>query len=205
MFGELIQKYLLTNNNYLRVIGRKNPNLTEDLTARNHEQLQLIKKALTSEEKTKLLGFKPSTEVQDPSSLPLIQPADFEFLEESMKKEVEIAGVKTTFVSTGSLPSITIRFDITDLEEEYINALEVYCKALPQMGYRGIDQPTYQAFLDRFVHNVELSFSTQKHPSGLKLFLFLKVEFLDRNTEFAFNILNGLINRPHFANLTKLS
>ena len=33
----------------------------------------------------------------------------------------------------------------------------------------------------------------------------MKVEFLERNTEFAFNILNGLLNRPDFSNLSKLS
>lgn len=57
----------------------------------------------------------PTTEIQDPSSLPLIQVSDFELLEESMKQETEIAGVKVTFVSSGNLPSITMRFDITDL------------------------------------------------------------------------------------------
>jgi len=46
------------------------------------------------------------------------------------------------------------------------------------IGYRGIDEFTYQAFMDRFVHRVDISFSTHKKPAGLKLFLFLKVEFL---------------------------
>jgi hypothetical protein len=33
----------------------------------------------------------------------------------------------------------------------------------------------------------------------------MKVEFLEKNTEFAFNILNGLLNRPNFGNISKLS
>lgn len=74
------------------------------------------------------------------------------------------------------------------------------------MGYRAIDTFTYEAFLDRYIHNMDLWFSTSKDSSGrLKLHLFMEIQFLPRNAEFAFNILNGLINRPNLANLTKLS
>jgi hypothetical protein len=41
------------------------------------------------------------------------------------------------------------------------------------MGYRAIDKFTYEAFLDRYIHNVDLWFSPFKDPSGgMKLYLF---------------------------------
>lgn len=86
-----------------------------------------------------------------------------------------------------------------------MNILELYCRSLAIVGYRHIDYPTYEAFLDRYIHNVDVSLGTSKVDGGVKMYLFLKVEFLERNAEFAFSIINGLVNRPNFNNLNKLS
>jgi Zn-dependent M16 (insulinase) family peptidase len=63
-------------------------NLTEELLARNKKVLQSIKD-------------RPPSDVQDTSRLPLVQVADFEFLEETIKETVEVAGIKTTLVDGG--------------------------------------------------------------------------------------------------------
>lgn len=87
-------------------------------------------------------------------------------------------GVKTTFVPNTGLPSIILKIDISDLEEENMNILELYCRSLAIVGYRHIDYSTYEAFLDRYIHNVDVSFNTARVDGGLKMYLFIKVEFL---------------------------
>jgi hypothetical protein len=76
-------------------------NLTEELLARNKKVLQSIKDTLSDKRKQEIIEYRPPSDVQDTSRLPLVQVADFEFLEETIKETVEVAGIKTTLVDGG--------------------------------------------------------------------------------------------------------
>ena len=117
----------------------------------------------------------------------------------------QIAGVDVSFVGGRGLASVTLKVDISDIDEDHINSLSLYCKILPRLGGRNSEGQNYDEFLNKYLSDLELEFSTVKHNQGLKLYLFIKVKFLEDNMEFAFNALNNCLNHPHFGNLGRIS
>lgn len=94
---------------------------------------------------------------------------------------------------------------MTDLEEDQIKLLPIICESYPWMGAKGIKTEAYDRHLALFIKNIKMDFSTQRNPEGLKIFMYLAVEFTERNAEHGFNIINNLINDHDDNNLEVLS
>ena len=56
-----------------------------------------------------------------------------------------------------------------------------------------------------FIKNAEMKYESQRTPEGMKLYLYLTVEFTERNAEHGFNVCNGPINDPETEALNPLS
>ena len=106
-----------------------------------------------------------------------------------------------TFVEGNRLAQIVLKIDITDIDEEHINMIELYKNILPRLGSKNTLNINYDEFINKYISDINVELLTTKEGKGLKLYLLLKVEFLSNNIEYAFNLLNNAINHPNFNNL----
>lgn len=53
---------------------------------------------------------------------------------------------------------LTFKFDLTDIGEEDIPLLTLFCKAFPQMGYKNVTDKAYRALLETYVGKIDMSY-----------------------------------------------
>ena len=83
--------------------------------------------------------------------------------------------------------------------------IELYRRILPRLGSNNTININYDQFINKYISDISIDFFTNKSGEGLKLYLLLKVQFLNNNVEYAFNLLNNCLNHPNFLNLQRIS
>ena len=73
------------------------------------------------------------------------------------------------------------------------------------MGGRGIKPEAYQNYVEMYIRKLQMKFETMRTEAGMRLYLFLTIEFSDRNFEYGFNLFTNLINDHNHENLEVLS
>lgn len=49
------------------------------------------------------------------------------------------------------------------------------------MGGRGIKPEAYQNYVEMYIRKIQMKFETMRTEAGMRLYLFLTIEFSDRN------------------------
>lgn len=121
-------------------------------------------------------------------------------------EEIKIGEVRTIYSMRHFGNKFTFKFDLTDVGEEDIPLLAVFCKAFPEMGSRAVTDKAYSALLETYISKLNMDYQCVKSSNGeLKIQVYLTIEFTNRNYEFAFNILSGLLLDFNTNNLIGLS
>lgn len=81
------------------------------------------------------------------------------------------------------LAQVVFKIDITDIDEEHLNMVELYKNILPRLGSQNTLNINYDEFIEKYLSGIEMELLTTKSDSrdGLKLFLLFKVSFLSQN------------------------
>ena len=67
--------------------------------------------------------------------------------EDPSGETIKIADIKTVFSPRHYGNRFTFKFDMTDINEDDIPILALFCKAFPQMGYKTVNDKVYSALL----------------------------------------------------------
>lgn len=144
-FGDLIQKYLIDNSHYSRVIMRPDPELGKKEIEKEQETLEALKASLTEEQKQALVRQaeqlaefqKKQEEEEDCEVLPKITLKDIPVSTKDYALSEEKAGALTVFhhsVFTNNILYADLIFDLPALSEEDIPYLRLFTVVLSQMG-----------------------------------------------------------------------
>jgi Zn-dependent M16 (insulinase) family peptidase len=131
-----VRKYLIDNNNYIVLRGANNPHIIEYENNRNRSLLIHMQKNLTSDRIQEITDYVSPNYLQDLGSLPSISPSELECFEDLPGEEEVIGKIRTVYNPRVQGNKFTFKFDLTDLGEEDIPILALFCKAFPQMGYK---------------------------------------------------------------------
>ena len=177
-FERLIQKYLVDNEFYIRIWGQHNRNLVEGLERVKEKKMEQIYSRMTPAELEAIQNYTHPTVLQDVSILPKLSLNELElFSEGELAPPSLINGVRVYHSAIPNNIRLTVKYDITDMEEEDIRLLPVVCNVFPSMGSKSIDSQAYKGYLQMFIKSAEMKYESQKTPEGMKLYLYLVVEF----------------------------
>ena len=140
IFEQLIQKYLIDNEFYIRIWGQYTRNLIEGLERVKEKKLEQIYSRITPSELENIQNYTQPTLLQDVSLLPKVSLNELElFSEGELSSPSIINGIKVYHNSIPNNIKLTVKYDITDIEEEQIKLLPVVCSVFPSMGSKSIN------------------------------------------------------------------
>jgi hypothetical protein len=71
---------------------------------------------------------------------------------------MKIADIKTIFSPRHHNNKLTFKFDVTDIGEDDIPLLALFCKAFPKMGYKTVSDKAYNALLEAYIAKLDMSY-----------------------------------------------
>lgn len=99
-----------------------------------------------------------------------------------MSEKKIVNGVPVVFVERErNMSQIVLKIDITDIDEEHVNMIELYKNILPRLGSKNTLNMSYDEFINKYITGIDIELLTSKSTpdsksaSGLKLYLLLKV------------------------------
>lgn len=151
MFENLIRKFLIENQSCIVLRGTNNPHAIEEEQSRNGALLLQMQSQLPQERLEQIAHYSPPTYLQDTSSLPQIHPAELEYFEDVQGEEIKIKHTRTVFSPRHFGNRLNFKFDVTDIGEDDIPLLALFCKAVPQMGYKGVKEEAYRELVNTYL------------------------------------------------------
>jgi hypothetical protein len=127
---------LIENNNYIVLRGSNNPHIIEYENNRNRSLLIQMQNTLGPEKLNEISNYSPPNFLQDIASLPSVAPSELESFEDLPGEEEKIGKIRTVFNERSFGNRFIFKFDLTDLGDEDIPILALFCKAFPRMGYK---------------------------------------------------------------------
>ncbi len=149
-FSDLIQKYLIDNTHYMRIVMRPDPFLGEKEAEEEKAQLAAIKASLSPEQAqdivkqaAQLSVFQKQQEEEDVEVLPKVSLQDIPLSAKNYVLVKEQVGNLTVFhhnVFTNDIVYADVVFDLPDLTENDLTYLRLFSIVMTQVG---CDQRSY--------------------------------------------------------------
>ncbi|KRW98994.1 Metalloenzyme, LuxS/M16 peptidase-like protein [Pseudocohnilembus persalinus] len=214
LFQNLIKRYILNNPQSVRIMITPYTYYIQDLLQKDSKELEQLKNSYSPMQKKYIIDKTIELEkhlqrIQDTSSLPQLRPTDIEPLVERFEyEEKEVFGCKAIFTDqeTNDMSYVKMKFDITDIDKELYNYLEVFKIAFPFFGSLNLKEEKFETLMDLAIQNLSMKDYLIKNEEGeIKKYLILNFNFLNRSNEDAFNLINDILSHPNFNSYNSLS
>ncbi len=87
---------------------------------------------------------------------------DLEFCDELAPEISEVNGIAEWFSESRRGTKVNFKFDITDIEEQDLNMLGVFCKCFPAMGSKSLQSSNLQGALHKYFNRLEMEYTATK-------------------------------------------
>ncbi len=208
-FSDIIQKYLIDNPHFIRIIMRPDPELGEKEIHTEKKELEKIKKSLTTKEKEALIkrtnalsAFQKKQEEQDTEILPKVSLNDIPLSAHDyplIQEKIEGAAIFHHNVFTNDIVYADVVYNLPYLSEEDLPYLRLFTVILTQVG---ADQRNYRDHLD-YVQgntggiNAGISLNLNAHDSHQFSPTFhLRGKALHRKASKLFPLMRNILSRP---------
>lgn len=145
---------MIDNTNYIVLRGANNPHIIEYENNRNKSLLIQWQKSLSNDKIREISDYVPPNILQDIGSLPSVAPSELECFEDLPGEEETIGKVRTVYNQRIQGNRFTFKFDLTDLGDEDIPILSLFCKTFPLMGCKTMKKESYQGLLDSYIGSI---------------------------------------------------
>lgn len=220
VFEKLIEKYLIGNKNSVQIFATSDDKLIQDLEKLEHGQVQKLgfemQKSVSeyfeanSKEIERTANSSENIEV-----LPMLNVEDLNTDLDILKFDIEtvVSGLKIKYLicPTNGLTYLRIKSDIFDLPEPLRELLPLYRAIINHLGTNKHSQWDFNLLKNKYtVAGITTSFVASSSVETLdkhsEYFIF-KIAFLDRNLDYAIEILEEFLTQLAFDktdNLTEL-
>jgi len=216
-FTHLIQKYLIDNPHFVRIIMRPDPQLIERETKAEKKLLEGIKESLSANEMqgiveraAQLAEFQKKQEEEDVEILPKVSLHEIPLSSKAYRLIEEKVGELYVFhhnVFTNDIVYADLIFNLPDLEESDLSYLRLFTIVLPQVG---CDSRTYQENLEYIQGNtggigagISLNLQAKNHLAFSPTF-HLRGKALHRKAPKLFTLLHEMAASSQLNDLKRL-
>ncbi|OMJ83886.1 hypothetical protein SteCoe_15115 [Stentor coeruleus] len=211
VFQDLITKYLLENTNYVRILTVPDSEFMLNLNEKEAKSLLEMKEKLTEEssvkinEETKELLVVQNKE-QNVDLLPTLKVEDIEKMEKSVNysQEVVVGGMPVKYIiqPTNGISYIRLKTNIYDLPVELRGLLPMYRGLINSLGTEKHSYNEFDIIKDLYtVAGITSSYISRSENDTIDRHseqFVMKIAFLDRNIDNAFEILTEFLTQLRF-------
>ena len=211
VFQSLIHKYLLENKHYVRILATPDSQFIPDIFSREKKLLETLQNSLTiestqqiNEDTTSLLVIQ--NKQQNIDVLPTLKVEDISRISDTIKYESEISvnGIPVKYIvqPTNGITYLRIKFDAYDIPEDLRGLVPLYRRLINSLGTKKHSYNEFDIIKDLYtISGISTSFGVSSFPQTIddhsEQFL-MKVAFLDRNMDHAFDILTEFLTQIRF-------
>ena len=211
VFQNLIQKYLLENSHNIRILATPDPQFISDLFSKEQKLLDTLKTSLTTESTQKINEDATSLLVvqnkeQNVDVLPTLKVEDISRTSDTInyESEISVSGIPVKYIiqPTNGITYLRIKFNAYDIPEELRGLVPLYRRLINSLGTQKHSYSEFDIIKDLYtIAGVSTSFAASSFPQTIdkhsEQFL-MKVAFLDRNIDHAFDILTEFLTQIRF-------
>lgn len=211
VFQDLITKYLLDNTNYVRILTVPDSEFVSTLNDKEAKSLLEMQEKLTDESSVKINEEAKELLVvqnkeQNVDLLPTLKVEDVEKTSKSVKynQEVVIGGMPVKYIiqPTNGISYIRLKTNIYDLPVELRGLLPMYRRLINSLGTEKHPYNEFDIIKDLYtIAGITSSFTCRSENETIDRHseqFVMKIAFLDRNIDHAFEILTEFLTQLRF-------
>lgn len=211
VFQNLIHKFLLENTHRIRILAVPDPEFIPGLFKKEQILLESLQKSLTAESTQKIEEnttalLTVQNKEQDVDVLPTLKVEDIAKTSEYIgyESEIFVNGIPVKYIvqPTNGITYLRIKYDVYDMPEELRGLVPLYRRLINSLGTQKHSYSEFDIIKDLYsISGISTSFAASSLPGTIEnhseQFL-MKIAFLDRNIDNAFDILTEFLTQVRF-------
>ena len=211
VFQDLIKMYLLENEHSIKILAVPDPEFIPNLFIKEKEMLSNIKHSLTAEHTNQIAENTTSlltlqNKEQNVDLLPTLKVEDISKTVEAINYESEliISGIPIKYIiqPTNGITYIRIKCDTYDIPEDLRDIFPLYRRLINSLGTQKHSHSEFDIIKDLYtVSGISTSIVANSSPYTISKHseqFIMKIAFLDRNIDHAFDILTEFLTQISF-------
>jgi presequence protease len=212
VFQDLVNKYILENNHTVQILAVPDPKFMPSLFSKENNMIKEIQTSLSQDHVQKI---KENTEsllvvqnkLENVDILPTLKIDDISKTSETIKYESEtvLNGIPLKYIvePTNGITYIRIKYNIFDIPENLRDLLPLYRRLINSLGTEKHSHSVFDTIKDlHTVSGITTRLITSSSPLSIdehKEQFVMKIAFLDRNIDHAFDILTEFLTQIKFS------